>query len=321
MKIRGFRIELGEIEAALLEHPSVQRAVVVAREDTPGDKRLCAYVVASDAAGDLKDQLRSHLAAKLPEHMVPSAFVVLAAIPLLSSGKIDRRALPAPEAGHAAEGAFVTARTPEEEVLAGIWADVLGLDRVSVEADFFALGGHSLLGMRVLARLGLAFGVELPVRALFEARSVARLAERVVAARSGGEHAVTAPLVRVPRDASGGAVPLSFAQQRLWFLDQLEPNSPLYNIPAALRLEGPLDVGALERSFGRDRPPSRGAADDVRDGERGAAAGHRAGGLVLAAVGRPVCAGRGGARGGGAAARRRGGGSVPSSCRGARCSG
>ncbi len=196
--------------------------------------------------GHLAGELRARTREKLPEYMVPAAFVVLDAMPLLPNGKIDRRALPAPDERPAPQGAFVAPRTQAEELLAGIWADVLGLDRVSVTDDFFALGGHSLLGMRVIARVTAAFGVELPVRTLFEARTVAGLAERAEAARRAGGSPAAPPITRAPRDTPP---PLSFAQQRLWFLDQLEPNNTAYNLPTALRLSGPLDAAALERSL------------------------------------------------------------------------
>ena len=247
LKLRGYRIELGEIEAALAEHPAVRQAVVAAREDGPGGKRLVAYVVPARPAadGDLA-ALRAYLATKLPDYMVPSAFVAIAAMPLLPNGKIDRRSLPAPRDARGGEAAPVEPRTPIEELLAGLWVEMLGVERVSVLDDFFALGGHSLLGMRVLARIGSAFGIDLPVRTLFEARTIAALAEQIEAARASGGRRVAPPLTRAARDAD---LPLSFAQQRLWFLDQLEPGSAAYNMPAPLRLTGPLDVPVLGRAL------------------------------------------------------------------------
>jgi amino acid adenylation domain-containing protein len=245
VKIRGYRIEPGEIEAALSAHPQVRSCVVIPREDTPGDKRLCAYVVL-DGDGVSASALREHLAATLPDYMVPAAFVVLEALPLTPNGKLDRAALPAPEGRKEREHRGVAPRTPTEEVLAGIWADVLRLDHVDVEDDFFALGGHSLLGTRLISRIRAAFGVELPLRALFEAPTVARLAGRVEAAREQGARPAAPPLVPMPRQR---ALPLSYAQQRLWLIDQLEPSSATYNIPLALRLDGALDAGALTRSL------------------------------------------------------------------------
>jgi acyl carrier protein len=186
VKVRGYRIEPGEIEARLLERDGVSEAVVVAREDGAGNRRLVAYVV-----GDAEmDALRAHLRQNLPDYMVPSAFVFLDALPLTPSGKLDRRALPAPELASAAER-YVAPRTPTEEVLAGIWAELLRLERVGVTESFFELGGHSLLATRLVSRVRQVFGVEVPLRALFEGPTVAELA-RVVAER--GEGALAGPV-------------------------------------------------------------------------------------------------------------------------------
>ncbi|HEX2187619.1 MAG TPA: amino acid adenylation domain-containing protein, partial [Longimicrobiaceae bacterium] len=239
VKLRGFRIEPGEVEATLRAHPAVREATVLVRADV---QRLVAYVVAQEGAEVSAAELRAHVAARLPEYMVPGAFVRLDQLPLSVSGKVDRRALPAPE--WSAEG-YVAPRTATEEVLAGIWAEVLRVEQVSAEANFFALGGHSLLATQVVARTRQAFGIELPLRTLFEAQSVAALAGRVDALRSAGAGAAP-PIVRVPRE---GALPLSFAQQRLWLVDRLEPGSAAYNMPAALRLRGVLDTAALRRSL------------------------------------------------------------------------
>src|SRR6185369_12110366 len=242
VKIRGFRIELGEVEAVLAAAPGVREAVVMAREDTPGDRRLVAYVRGDAAPGDLRRWLRE----RLPDYMVPAVFVPLAALPLTANGKVDRQALPAPERQSGGE-LFVAPRTPVEEVLAGIWATVLRLDRVGADGHFFALGGHSLLAAQVMSRLRGAFGVEMPLRELFEAPRLADLAVRIEAARRSGAMPPAPPLVAVSRQ---GPLPLSFAQQRLWLIDQLEPGSPLYNIPVALRVEAPLDGGVLARCLG-----------------------------------------------------------------------
>ncbi|HEX2188606.1 MAG TPA: amino acid adenylation domain-containing protein, partial [Longimicrobiaceae bacterium] len=242
VKVRGFRIELGEVEAALREHARVGEAVAVVREDAPGDRRLVAYVTGEAAT---PAELRAHLRERLPEHMVPGAFVALERLPLTANGKVDRRALPAPELG--AAGAYVAPRTATEEVLAGIFAEVLGAARVGAEDGFFELGGHSLLAMRAVSRVRQALGTELPLRALFEAPTVAALAGRVEALRRAGGPAVP-PLRRVPRLGTEG-LPLSFAQQRLWVVDRLEPESAAYNMPYALRLRGRLDVGALRASL------------------------------------------------------------------------
>jgi amino acid adenylation domain-containing protein len=241
VKVRGFRVEPGEVEAALLRHPGVRECAVLAVGDDAGERRLVAWV----AGGADADALRAHLRGALPEHMVPWAFVPVASLPLSANGKLDRRALPAPEPVPGS-GAWVAPRTPVEEVLAGIWAEVLGCERVGASDDFFALGGHSLLATRVVSRVRAALGAELPVRALFEAPTVAELAARVQAARRDGT-APLPPVAPVPRD---GPLPLSFAQERLWFLHRMDPESAVYNLPTALRLTGALDVAALERALG-----------------------------------------------------------------------
>ena len=241
VKIRGFRIEPGEVEAALMSHAAVREARVLAREDRPGEKQLVAYVVGGVDTGEL----RAHVRRSLPEYMVPAAFVVLEALPLTPNGKVDRDALPAPELAPAEER-YVAPRTPAEEVLAGIWAEVLRLERVGVHDNFFELGGHSLLATRVVSRIRAVFGVELPLRALFEGPTTAEMAARVEEMRRA-DLPVLPPVVPVER---AGALPLSFAQERLWFIDRLEPGSAVYNIPMAWRLGGALDGAALERSLG-----------------------------------------------------------------------
>ncbi|HEX8274268.1 MAG TPA: amino acid adenylation domain-containing protein, partial [Longimicrobiaceae bacterium] len=243
VKVRGFRIEPGEIEARLLAHPEVREAVVLAREDAPGDKRLVAYYVAAE--GTEAEKLRAHLSEQLPEYMVPAAYVRLAALPLTPNGKVDRGALPAPD-GALARGRHAAPRTPVEEVLAGIWAEVLRLEHVGVDDGFFALGGHSLLATRLVSRVRELFGVELPLRALFEGPTVSELAGRVEALRRA-ELPVLPPVVPTGRT---GALPLSFAQERLGVIDRLEPGSAAYNVPVAWRLGGALDEAALESALG-----------------------------------------------------------------------
>jgi amino acid adenylation domain-containing protein len=245
VKVRGFRIEPGEIEAALESHPRVREAVVVAREDIPGERRLVAYVV---PGGELAGaELRASLRERLPEYMVPGAYVVLDRLPLNANGKVDRGALPAPEAW-GEEAPYEAPRTAVEEIVAGIWAEVLGRDRVGVRDDFFELGGHSLLATRVVSRLRRALGTEVPLRALFEASSLEALAGRVEALRRAGTARPVPPVARVTR---AGPLPLSFAQQRLWLLQKLEPGSAAYNVPYALRLRGVVEAWALERSLTR----------------------------------------------------------------------
>ncbi len=245
VKIRGFRIELGEIEAVLDQHPAVREAVVLAREDGPGDRRLVAYLVCSGEAPKAAD-LRAFLKETLPEYMVPSAFVVLAALPITDNGKVDRRALPAPDTSIVEARAHVAPRGPVEEGVAAIFAEVLKVPIVSARDGFFELGGHSLLATQAIARIRSAFGVELPLRSLFEAPTPAELAGEVERALHGGPAAAIPPVTRADRSAP---LALSFAQERLWFLNQFEPDDTSYLIPLALRLEGDLDPDALQRAL------------------------------------------------------------------------
>jgi amino acid adenylation domain-containing protein len=246
VKIRGFRIEPGEVEAVLLRSPAVRAAAVVAREDVPGHPRLVGYVVPEGAADASPAALRAYLAERLPEHMVPSALVVLDSLPLTPTGKVDRGALPAPEDAGGAE--YAAPRTQTEEIVAGLSAGVLGLERVGVDDDFFALGGHSLSATRLATRVREALGVDLPLPAVFEAPTAAALAGRVDALLRGGAGEAVPPVVRVPR-RGGERLPLSFAQQRLWFLWQMDPAGAGYNMPFPLRLRGRLDARALERAL------------------------------------------------------------------------
>jgi amino acid adenylation domain-containing protein len=188
VKLRGFRIELGEIETVLAQHPAVRQVVVLAREDRPGDKRLVAYILPAAGEAPVVGELRDYLRQKLPEYMVPSGFVLLNGFPRTSSGKVDRSALPAPDRQSAqAPSTYVAPRSAVERLLAGICTEVLGVERVGAHDDFFGLGGHSLLATRVIARLETALGVELPVRLLFEAPTIAGLAQRIVAMEQSGE--------------------------------------------------------------------------------------------------------------------------------------
>ncbi|MDY7077386.1 MAG: amino acid adenylation domain-containing protein [Chloroflexota bacterium] len=247
VKVRGFRVELGEIEVALSQHPAVREAVVLAREDGEEGKRLVGYVAPEGEQSPGVTALRGFLKGRLPEYMIPSAFVILESLPLTPSGKVDRRALPAPDGARPElEAVYVAPRTPMEELLANIWAQVLGIERVGVYDNFFELGGHSLLATQLISRLHEAFRVELPLRDLFESPTVAALAECVEEAQQTAQGLQAPAIEAVPRD---GELPLSFAQQRMWFLGQLEPGSPLYNVPDAVRINGPLDVAALERSL------------------------------------------------------------------------
>ncbi len=243
VKIRGFRIELGEIETVLTQHPTVREAVVTLREDEPGNPRLVAYLV---PFGKLETvAIREFLAQRLPEYMIPGMFVTLERLSLTNNGKCDRRALPAPDT-QLATVEYIAPRTPVEAAIAGIWSELLHCPNISIHDDFFALGGHSLLATQAISRLRATFQVELPLKTLFEASTLATLAkciERAIQAELGLEIPAIVPMSR------GETAPLSFAQQRLWFLDRLDPGSPSYNLPRAVRITGKLNPTALEHCF------------------------------------------------------------------------
>nr|QEO73764.1 AMP-dependent synthetase and ligase [uncultured bacterium] len=247
VKIRGFRIEIGEIESVLSRHEGVREAVVVAREDGPGDKRLVAYLTAANGTTPAVGELRRHILQSLPEYMIPSVFVPLAEMPLTANGKVNRRALPAP-ASTRADGAVarVAPRTHVEKGLADIWSQLLGLDAVGIHDNFFELGGHSLLATQLVSQVRETFQVELPLRSIFERPTVAELAALTEESARAAQGLQFPPITAAARGESG---PLSFAQQRLWFLHQLESGSAFYNIPAAVRLTGALDAEALQRAF------------------------------------------------------------------------
>ena len=255
VKIRGLRIELGEIEARLSTHPAVRETVVAAREDAPGAKRLVAYLTTHCAV--TAEQLRAHLQSGMPDYMIPSDFVFLDALPLSPNGKIDRRALPAPVRQEMR--GYAAPRTPAETMLAQAWSDLLGCERIGADDNFFALGGHSLLAAGLVSRLRKLTGVELPLRAIFETPVLRDLARRLDDARCTLREA--ASLARASEAADdetwmrpepadrGAALPLSFAQQRLWFLDQMETGSAFYNMAGGLRLSGELDAAALQAAL------------------------------------------------------------------------
>lgn len=253
VKIRGFRVELQEIESVLTSLVDVAEAVVLMRDDLPGDPALVAYVSppgTGPACGtaDLVDRLRGELSATLPEYMIPQTWVVLDELPLVANGKVDRRALPIPDDACPEPGGWNgedgnAPATPLEELVAGVWADVLDLSTVGRDQSFLDLGGHSLLATRAVARIRDALGVDLPLRALFEARSVSDLAARIAGLR---HNRTRPPLVPGPRDTTA---PVSYAQGRLFFLSRLAEHSAFYNVPVALRLDGPLDRSALARAF------------------------------------------------------------------------
>ncbi|MGQ0593714.1 MAG: amino acid adenylation domain-containing protein [Gammaproteobacteria bacterium] len=243
VKIRGFRIEPGDVEATLSQHPAVKEAVILAREDSPGDKRLVAYVV-GDEPPPAVEELRRHLKERVPEYMLPSAFVLLEALPLTPNGKVDRNGLPAPDASSQLGHQHVAPRTQTEEILAGIWIEVLGVERVGVHDNFFELGGHSLLATQVVARVIDVLDVELPLTSLFESPTISELAVVVDEIKATAVLRGVSPLVRVSRE---GDVPLSFAQQRLWFLAQLDGSAPTYHVAGAVRFHGTLELEVVER--------------------------------------------------------------------------
>jgi len=245
VKISGFRIEVGEIEATLRQHPRVCEAVVLAKGNDSAQKHLVAYIVTRDHSAGVVKELRAYLRKRLPDYMVPASFMLLDEMPLTPNGKVDRAGLPEPiEAG--IEGAPVPLRTPVEELLAGIWGQVLNLEQINADDNFFKLGGHSLLAAQVISRARAYFQVELPLQALFETPTIAGLAEQIEAGLRAGERKGKPAPAPVSRD---GWLPLSHAQQRLWFLDRLAPGNSAYNIPAATRLKGPLHLAELRRSI------------------------------------------------------------------------
>ena len=243
VKLRGYRIELGEIEIVLSGYPGVRQAAVVARADSRGEKRLVGYVVGEGEISAV--ELRGFLQGRLPEYMVPGAWVLMEALPLTPNGKVDRKALPDP-GFRVIDPQSAAPRTPVEEILAGIFTQALNLERIGIEENFFDLGGHSLLATRVISQVKKAFEVELALRALFESPTVKGLARQVEKALQQGQALAELPLRRADRSRD---LPLSFAQQRLWLIHQIEPESALYNMPMTLRLESEVDVAALERSL------------------------------------------------------------------------
>ena len=238
VKVRGVRIDTAEIEAILRSHPEVFQAVVAADRQGAGDIRLVAYFVTNSSAAPTVQSLRQYLGERLPESVVPSEFVRLFRLPLLANGKLDRQALPVPTRQVAS---YRSPRTPEEEVLCDLFAEVLCVPRVGIDDHFFALGGHSLLATRLVSRVRGSLGVELAIRTLFESPTVGELAVRLQGAGPARSE--------LKRQVRPDRVPLSYAQGRLWFLDRLEGPGATYNIPVAVRLEGELDIVALESAL------------------------------------------------------------------------
>ncbi len=239
VKIRGFRLELGEIETVIARHPHIKDCVVIAQEDSPEDKRLVAYYLSTQGL-DSK-QLRDFLKSRLPDYMIPVAWVELETFPLTPNGKCDRNSLPIPDFALTTTS-YIAPRTPQEEILANIWQEVLNVEQVGIDDNFFELGGHSLLATQVVSKIRQSLSIELPLRSLFEFPTVAELTHQLQ-----GNSSTEVPSIQpVARE---GDLPLSFAQQRLWFLAQLEPDSPTYNIPEALRLQGKLDINVLTQTL------------------------------------------------------------------------
>ena len=244
VKIHGYRVELGEVEAAMRAHERVKEAAAAIREDGNGNKCLVGYVVPSQRPLIPAD-IRSYLQEILPDYMVPAAFVEVAELPLMPGGKLDRKALPQPSF-ESEKPTRTSPRDPIEEILCGIWADLLKREFVSIEDNFFEIGGHSLLATQLISRVRLTFGVELPLRTLFESPTIAGLAQRIQESKENSKASVLAPIQPADRNKT---VPLSFAQQRLWLLDQLQPFSPAYNMPTALRVRGKLDIAAFHSAL------------------------------------------------------------------------
>ena len=243
VKIRGFRIELGEIETVIRKHPAVRENVVVVRQQD-AEHQMVAYIVPQNFNEiELVEQLRNLLQSKLPQYAIPSAFVLLEELPLTPSGKIDRRLLPAPETNSNRKANFVLPRTPIQELVAKVWCRILAKESIGIHDNFFDLGGHSLLATQVISRLREIFKIELPLRSLFEFPTIAELAVELEKSREQIEIPSIKPVSREQK------LPLSFAQQRLWFFAQLEPNSPAYNIPAAFRLQGQLKIDVLVKTL------------------------------------------------------------------------
>ncbi|HEY6186087.1 MAG TPA: amino acid adenylation domain-containing protein [Pyrinomonadaceae bacterium] len=247
MMLRGYCVEMEEVESALELHPAVKQALVNPWEDEAGRAHLVAYVIAAQRSQSVVAELRGHLRERLPDYMMPSAFLLLDSFPLLPNGRPDRRALPAPvQAEGEVKESYVAPQTPTEEILAGIWSTVLKVERVGINDNFFDLGGHSLLATQLMSGVSESFGVELPLRRLFEHPTVADLAESIEESLRDRQGLQVSVITRVARDAH---LPLSFAQQRLWFIHQLEPNNPTYHIASAIKIKGSLAVEALEQSL------------------------------------------------------------------------
>jgi amino acid adenylation domain-containing protein len=246
VKIRGYRVEPGEIETALNRHPGVAQNTVAIIEDKERGARVAAWFVPVQGHSPSARDLRSFLEKRLPAHMVPAAFVSIPSLPLLANGKLDQRALPAPDFGGPKEETYGELRTPTEQLVARIWEDVLGIDHIGPAHNFFESGGHSLLATRVASRIREAFSVPLQVRAIFESQTLQELAGRIDAHRATAIGITPPQLATAPSDVP---LPLSFSEQRLWFLQRFAPQDRSYLVPIVLRLSGELSISALEAAF------------------------------------------------------------------------
>jgi amino acid adenylation domain-containing protein len=245
VKIRGFRVELSEIESAICEHPAVTESLVDARVNGSGEWQLVGYIIAQQELTE--EDLRKHLKGRVPEYMIPAAFVPLDHLPLTPNGKIDRSGLPLPSfSSHQSD--FVAPRNALEQSLASLWSQLLPAQLISVNDNFFDLGGHSLLAARLVARIEMLLGVSVGLKEVFDSPTLAEMADAIRNELSGSRFGQPPPIRRVSRDSE---LALSFSQQRLWFLHQLEPLTTAYNMPVGMRLSGRVDVSALEQTFNR----------------------------------------------------------------------
>ncbi|MHC5725552.1 MAG: condensation domain-containing protein, partial [Nostoc sp.] len=246
VKIRGFRVELGEVEAVLSKHPQINQAVAKVFGESAREKYLVAYFVPSPGETVKVEQLRTFLTDQLPDYMIPSAFIEMESFPLTPNGKVNRRTLPEPTTSRPELGqTFVEPRTPTEEILAGIWRDVLGLEQVGIYDNFFDLGGHSLLATQVIALTRKAFGIELPILSLFESPAIAPLAQKIATAKAPDRQELS--LKRFP--SQNEPIPISLTQLELWFFDQFYPGNSIYNLPLVYRITGALNEKALSESL------------------------------------------------------------------------
>ena len=249
VKIRGYRIELGEIENTLLKHPAINQVIVTARKDHLGDNQLVAYIVANHQPAPDTNNLRTFLEGVLPNYMVPTFFVIMARFPLTPNGKINHRMLPAPDISDSQSDIFIAPQTEYEILLAKIWQALLGVDEIGIYDNFFALGGHSLLATQLISRIYQQFEVDLPLRSVFEAPTIIKLAETIKTRIQADTSHVISKLLPIQVISRKQNLLLSFSQQRLWLLDQLNPDLATYNVPAIIRLQGDLDIVTLEKAF------------------------------------------------------------------------